>query len=84
MKTIKTKQVKKATIQPIKPFQTLEEEAAFWDTHSVLDEITEGTRKVAQYTKYRKFSKEQIDKFVKEDQLQQSLATGCKTGGLIR
>ena len=43
VKMMKTKQVKKGTIQPIKPFQTLEEEAAFWDTHSALDEIKEGT-----------------------------------------
>lgn len=35
--------VKKGTIKPIKPFKTLEEEANFWDTHSVLDEINEGT-----------------------------------------
>ena len=40
---MKTKQVKQGTIQPIQPFQTLEEEAAFWDTHSALEEINEGT-----------------------------------------
>jgi predicted DNA binding CopG/RHH family protein len=40
---MKTKQVKKGTITPIKPFQTLDEEAASWDTHSALDEIDEGT-----------------------------------------
>ena len=40
---MKIKQVKKGTMQPIQPFQTLEEEAAFWDTHSALDEINEGT-----------------------------------------
>ncbi len=40
---MKTKQVKKGTIEPIKTFQTLDEEAAFWDTHSALDEINEGT-----------------------------------------
>ena len=28
---MKTKQVKKGTIQPIKSFQTLDEEAAFWE-----------------------------------------------------
>ena len=39
---MKTKQAKKGTIQPIQPFQTLDEEAAFWDTHSALDEINEG------------------------------------------
>lgn len=43
MKVIKIKRVKKGTIKPIKPFKTLEEEANFWDTHSALDEIDEGT-----------------------------------------
>lgn len=40
---IKVKQVKKGTIKPMHPFQTLEEEANFWDSHSVLDNIDEGT-----------------------------------------
>jgi predicted DNA binding CopG/RHH family protein len=40
---MKTEQVEKGTIKPIKPFQTLDEEAAFWDTHSALDEINAGT-----------------------------------------
>lgn len=40
---VKITKVKKGTIKPIKPFKTLEEEADFWDTHSVLDEINEGT-----------------------------------------
>ncbi len=35
--------VKKGTIKPTKPFKSLEEEANFWDTHSVLDEINKGT-----------------------------------------
>lgn len=35
--------VKKGTIKPIPPFKTLEEEANFWDTHSAIDEINEGT-----------------------------------------
>lgn len=30
-------------MKPIKPFKTLEEEADFWDTHSVVEEINEGT-----------------------------------------
>ncbi len=34
---------KKGTIKPIPPFKTLEEEAKFWDTHSAVDEINEGT-----------------------------------------
>ncbi len=40
---VKIKYVKKGTIKPVKPFKSLEEEANFWDTHSVLDEIDEGT-----------------------------------------
>jgi predicted DNA binding CopG/RHH family protein len=40
---MKTQYVKKGTIEPTKPFQTLEEEAEFWDTHDVTDEINEGT-----------------------------------------
>jgi predicted DNA binding CopG/RHH family protein len=34
---------KKSTIQPIRPFQTIEEEAEFWDTHDVTENINEGT-----------------------------------------
>lgn len=40
---VKITKVKKGTIKPIKPFKTLEEEANFWDTHSALDEINDGT-----------------------------------------
>ena len=40
---MKTKQVKKGTIQPIQPFQTIEEEAEYWDNQTILDEINEGT-----------------------------------------
>lgn len=40
---IKIKKVKKGTIEPIKPFKTLDEEANFWDTHDVTEEINEGT-----------------------------------------
>jgi len=40
---VKIKLVKKGGIKPIKPFKTLEEEANFWDTHSAVDEINEGT-----------------------------------------
>jgi predicted DNA binding CopG/RHH family protein len=39
---MKTKQVQKGTIEPIKPFQTLEEEAEYWDTQTILDEINAG------------------------------------------
>lgn len=39
----KIKKVKKYTIKPVKPFKSIEEEANFWDTHSVLDGISEGT-----------------------------------------
>lgn len=35
--------VKKGTIKPLKPFKTLKEEAEFWDTHSITDDIDEGT-----------------------------------------
>ncbi len=38
----KIKQVKKRTIRPIKPFTSLDEEANFWDTHSVVDEVNDG------------------------------------------
>jgi predicted DNA binding CopG/RHH family protein len=37
------KHTQKGTIQPIKPFQTLGEEAEFWDTHDVTENIQEGT-----------------------------------------
>ncbi len=40
VKIIKTK---RGTIKPIPPFKTLEEEANFWDTHSVVKDINEGT-----------------------------------------
>ncbi|MBI2590876.1 MAG: hypothetical protein HYW33_03290 [Candidatus Blackburnbacteria bacterium] len=40
---VKIKTVKTGTIKPIKPFKTLEEEADFWDTHSAVDNIGEGT-----------------------------------------
>lgn len=39
----KVKKSKKNTIKPVKPFTSLEEEADFWDTHSAVDEINEGT-----------------------------------------
>ena len=39
----KVKKVKKNTISPLKPFKSLEEEANFWDTHSMVDEINDGT-----------------------------------------
>lgn len=40
---VKITRVKTGTIKPIKPFKNLEEEANFWDTHSALDEINDGT-----------------------------------------
>jgi predicted DNA binding CopG/RHH family protein len=43
MKMTKVKQTKTNTIKPIKPFKSLDEEADFWDTHSVVDEINDGT-----------------------------------------
>lgn len=39
----KVKKVKKGTIKPIKPFKSLDEEADFWDTHSAVDEVNDGT-----------------------------------------
>ena len=39
----KIKKVKKNTIKPMKPFKSLNEEANFWDSHSAVDEINEGT-----------------------------------------
>ena len=33
----------KVSIKPIPPFKTMEEEANFWDTHSVVDKIDKGT-----------------------------------------
>jgi predicted DNA binding CopG/RHH family protein len=30
-------------VMPIPPFETIEEEAEFWDTHSAVDEIDKGT-----------------------------------------
>ncbi|MDO8570346.1 MAG: CopG family antitoxin [Candidatus Daviesbacteria bacterium] len=40
---MKVTYVKKGTMKPSKPFKSLEEEANFWDTHSVLDDINEET-----------------------------------------
>lgn len=39
----KRKQVKQGTFKPIRPFNSIAEEAAFWETHSVVDEIDDGT-----------------------------------------
>lgn len=43
MKMINVKKVKKTTGKPIKPFKSIEEEANFWDSHSVIDEIDKVT-----------------------------------------
>lgn len=40
---VRIKIAKRGTVKPISPFSTLEEEARFWDTHSAVDEINEGT-----------------------------------------
>ena len=37
------KQVKEETMQPIRPFKTIQEEAEYWDTHSVIENVTEDT-----------------------------------------
>lgn len=40
---VKVRQTKKGSIKPMHPFKTLEEEANFWDSHSAVDQINEGT-----------------------------------------
>lgn len=40
---IKVKKIQKNSIKPIEPFKSLDEEADFWDTHSVVDEIDKGS-----------------------------------------
>ncbi len=40
---VKIKIAKRDTVKPVPPFKTLDEEAKFWDTHSAIDEINEGT-----------------------------------------
>lgn len=40
---MKITKVKKSTFKPMPPFKTYEEEANFWDTHSAVDDIDEGT-----------------------------------------
>jgi len=39
----KQKKIKKSVIKPIKPFKTIDEEAEFWASHSVVDTIDKGT-----------------------------------------
>lgn len=39
---IKITIVKDAGVKPIPPFKTLDEEANFWDSHSLVDKIEEG------------------------------------------
>ena len=34
---------RKEAIKPAPPFETIEEEAEFWDTHSAVDEIDKGS-----------------------------------------
>lgn len=40
---VKVTKTKKTNFKPIKPFKSYEEEANFWDTHSFIDEINDGT-----------------------------------------
>ena len=40
---VKITKVKKGSVKPIAPFKTLEEEANFWDSHSAVDKIDNGT-----------------------------------------
>ena len=39
----KIQKVKTRTFRPIKPFQSIDEEANFWDSHSAIGEIDDGT-----------------------------------------
>lgn len=39
----KRKSVKRNSFVPMPPFKTYEEEAEFWDTHSAVDDINDGT-----------------------------------------
>ena len=34
---------RKESVEPIPPFENIEEEAEFWDSHSAVDEIDKGT-----------------------------------------
>lgn len=40
---VKIRKTKTGLFKPLKPFKTMEEEANFWDTHSAVDQINEGT-----------------------------------------
>src|SRR5690242_12826562 len=42
-KTMNIQYAKNGTVKPIEPFQTIAEEAEFWDTHEATAEIEEGT-----------------------------------------
>ena len=39
----KIQKIKTRTFKPIKPFKTISEEASFWDSHSAIGEINDGT-----------------------------------------
>ncbi len=39
----KIERTEEEVLTPIPPFTSIEEEAEFWDSHSVVDEIDEGT-----------------------------------------
>lgn len=41
--TVKIEMAKQSTMQPIAPFGTIEEEAEYWDTHSVLEDLEADT-----------------------------------------
>ncbi|MDO8690600.1 MAG: hypothetical protein Q7R39_11430 [Dehalococcoidia bacterium] len=36
-------ELQKEAVKPILPFETVEEEADYWDTHSAVDQVNEGT-----------------------------------------
>lgn len=43
MNKVKISNTKKKLTKPIAPFKTMDEEAAFWDTHNTIKDIDEGT-----------------------------------------
>ncbi len=36
-------ELRKEAVKPIRPFESVQEEAEFWDTHSAVDEIDRGS-----------------------------------------
>ena len=68
---MKIQKMTKGTMEPIKPFKTLEEETEYWDTHSILDDIDENAEVGVHFanktdTLTIRFSHEDIQKLRKE------------------